>query len=203
MHAPSAVGARLRYRAREPMTKPITVASWLSERGAYRDLVAWCEPFGDDWAAAWSECPRGDWLLAIASSRDEEIDRGALVLAACACARLALDANDHPVARAAIERCEAWARGEGERAELESAAAALETAFEQALDPIEQTTLAAAISALATREQPREAPGAAGNAVQANVLATGECAFEPVVRYVHAQSAERVRSLVSLPASAP
>ncbi|MDQ3037839.1 MAG: hypothetical protein M3Y87_35925, partial [Myxococcota bacterium] len=62
------------------------------------------------------------------------------------------------------------------------------------------TTLAAAISALSSREQPHEAPGAAGNAVQANVLATGDCAFEPVVRYVHARGAELVRELLAPPA---
>lgn len=191
-----ASAAARRYRA-----AMITVASRLADHGAHRDLVAWCEPFGDDWSAAWSACPRGDWLLAIAASQ-QDVDRSSLVLAACACARLALDASDHEEASRALTTCEAWARGEGELASLERAASALELAFERSVDPVEQTTLAAAISALSSRVQPREAPGAAGNAVQANVLATGDCAFEPVVRYVHAKSAELVRSLVSLPASA-
>lgn len=192
-----ASAAARRYRA-----AMITVASCLADHGAYRDLVAWCEPFGDDWNAAWSACPRGDWLLAIAASQ-QDVDRRSLVLAACACARLALDAIDHEAAKAALDACEAWARGDGELASLERAASALGRAFDRSVDPVEQTTLAAAISALSSRDQPREAPSAAGNAVQANVLATGECAFEPVVRYVHARSAELVRALVTLPASAP
>jgi hypothetical protein len=172
-----------------------TLARELAARGAYRDLVAWCEPYGDDAPAAWAACPRGDWLLAIAASR-EDVERSQLVLAACACARLALDASDSREARDAIEAAEAWARGARDPEPLAVAAAALEAALERAVDPCEQAVLAAALCALASRDDAREAPGAAGNAVQANVLATGECAFEPVVRYVSARSAELVRELV-------
>lgn len=180
-----------------------TLARHLGERGAYHDLVAWAEAHGSDWDAAWRSCPRGDWLLAIAASIDD-VERPAIVLAACACARLALDASESAEARDALEAAEAWARGDADLGPVVRARAALEDALERAVDPAEQATLAAALCALSSQRDPREAPGAAGNAVQANVLATGDCAFEPVVRYVHARSAELVRELVavSLPASA-
>src|SRR5690349_17926772 len=39
-------------------------------------------------AKAWNECPRADWLLWFAARRG--VDKKKIVLAACACARLAL-----------------------------------------------------------------------------------------------------------------
>ena len=61
---------------------------------------------------AWERCERGDWLLWI--SAELGVDRRTIVLAACACARTALQyvppGEDRP--RLAIEMVEAWCRGE-------------------------------------------------------------------------------------------
>ena len=63
-------------------------------------------------AEAWSECPRGDWLLWLAGRLG--IDRRVLVAATCAVVRPALRyvpaGEDRP--RLAIEAAEAGARGE-------------------------------------------------------------------------------------------
>ncbi len=63
-------------------------------------------------AEAWEQCERGDWLLWLAAKAG--VDRKRLVMAACACARLALvhvpAGEQRP--RIAIETAEAWCRGE-------------------------------------------------------------------------------------------
>jgi hypothetical protein len=60
----------------------------------------------------WESCERADWLLWVAARAN--IDRNALVLAACACARTALKhvpkGEQRPLR--AIETAEAWTRGE-------------------------------------------------------------------------------------------
>ena len=63
-------------------------------------------------AEVWEQCERGDWLLWLAAKAG--VDRKRLVMAACACARLALvhvpPGEERP--RVAIETAEAWCRGE-------------------------------------------------------------------------------------------
>lgn len=63
-------------------------------------------------AEVWEQCERGDWLLWLAAKAG--VDRKRLVMAACACARLALvhvpSGEERP--RIAIETAESWCRGE-------------------------------------------------------------------------------------------
>ena len=66
-----------------------SLATRLGSLGAYRDLVAWCEPHGDDVTGALAACPRGDWVIAIAIA--EGAPHPDIVRAACACADLAAD----------------------------------------------------------------------------------------------------------------
>ena len=85
----------------------ITAREWIGTRTAKK---------------AWDECPRGDWLLWIASRGG--VDRKRVVLAACACARLALKfvKADENRPFKAIETAEAWTRGEATIGEVRSAA---------------------------------------------------------------------------------
>jgi hypothetical protein len=84
----------------------------LSKLGACSEAVEWSKKYKTA-ASAWRHCPRGDWMLWIAGRACGD-DRRKLVLAACACARLALrhvpKGEERP--RKAIETAEAWARGE-------------------------------------------------------------------------------------------
>ena len=89
--------------------------------------IAHLSPCGDalDWldsqssaAAAWRTCDRGDWMLWLLgrlASKPGSRSRKRLVLAACECARTALqyvpDGEARPLR--AISTAEAWARGEG------------------------------------------------------------------------------------------
>src|SRR3990167_4399803 len=80
------------------------------------DALAWAHTQPSA-AVAWRDCTRGDWMLWLVgqlSGPPESASRKALVLAACACARLALPhvpaSEERP--RIAIETAEQWARGE-------------------------------------------------------------------------------------------
>ena len=74
--------------------------------------------------AAWKACERSDWLFWYAGRLG--VARELVVLAACACARTALQyvpaGEDRP--RVAIETAEAWCRGEATLSQVRSARAA-------------------------------------------------------------------------------
>ena len=90
-------------------------------------------------AEAWEQSERGDWLLWLAAKAG--VDRRRLVMAACACARLALvhvpPGEERP--RVAIETAEAWCRGEAtieqvRKASRNADAAARASALKKAAD---------------------------------------------------------------------
>ena len=87
-----------------------SLVEFLKRNHACGESLEW---LGDrNLAQTWAECERGDWLLWLAAKAG--IDRKRLVMAACACARLALVhvriGEERP--RIAIETAEAWCRGE-------------------------------------------------------------------------------------------
>lgn len=78
-------------------------------------------------AAAWADCPRGDWMLwyaGILSGGSESAARKQLVLAACACARLALPSAQSPTVEVCLETVENWANGKASLGEVRKARAA-------------------------------------------------------------------------------
>src|SRR3990167_299174 len=84
---------------------------------ACRSAVEWARTQPDA-ATAWAVCERGDWMLWIAgycAGKPWSEERRPLVLAACACAELALslieDENDLAVATSAGQTAQAWAGG--------------------------------------------------------------------------------------------
>lgn len=93
------------------MKNKITPVSQLAEVGACFDAREWVRSSRvRSLESAWLKCERGDWLLWYAAKRG--VDRRTAVLAACACARLALPHAKSDLARICIETAEAWARGE-------------------------------------------------------------------------------------------
>ena len=85
---------------------------------ACSDAVEWARDY-NTLDGAWRACVRGDWMLWLAgrmAGPPGDDSRRPLVLAACACARIALPKWEarHPAdnrPRAAIETAEAWAHG--------------------------------------------------------------------------------------------
>jgi len=85
--------------------------------GACGEAVEWAARYQTE-QEAWDSCQRGDWLLWYAGRYAGEPGsqaRKRLVLAACACARVALPlvAEGETRPRVAIETAERWARGDG------------------------------------------------------------------------------------------
>jgi hypothetical protein len=137
----------------------------LAKLSACPEAVEWV---GDrTMAQAWAECERADWMLWLLAKLDGCYSPR-LRLAACACARTALqyvpDGEDRP--RLAIECAERFARGEATDAELRAAGAAAEAAAWAAGDAARAATEAAA-------EAAAWAAWAAGAAEAATWAATG------------------------------
>ena len=87
----------------------------LNDMNACDEAVEWVKAqteLGKTPSWMWKHCPRGDWMLWLVGKT--EVPREQIVMAACACARMALPfvtkGEDRP--RIAIETTEAWCRGE-------------------------------------------------------------------------------------------
>lgn len=112
---------------------------------------------------AWVTCKRGDGLLRLAAILG--VDLKIIVMAACACARLASvyvpKGEDRP--RQVIETGEAWCRGEVSLERVRSAAVAAFYAFEDCVE--DDDTAYAALAAYAAVRAAYDTPIAAANAV--------------------------------------
>jgi hypothetical protein len=132
-------------------TKQPTLAAILRKHGACYGAKDWAKAgdYGADLERAWNECPRGDYLLWIAAKIG--VDRKLVVLAACACARLALrhvkPGEDRPLK--AIETAEAWTRGEATIEQVQQAAAYAAAAAAYAAADADAAAYAAAAAAYA------------------------------------------------------
>jgi hypothetical protein len=98
------------YSANQKEESMISTKAILISLGACSEAVKWAGRKTPK--RAWETCKRGDWLLWFAAKVG--VDRKLVVLAACGCARTALNrvpkGEERP--RIAIETAEAWTRGE-------------------------------------------------------------------------------------------
>ncbi len=159
-----------------------TAAAWLAKAGAQRDVVAWAEPFGADWSLLWQTCPRGDWLLAIATRRGADPQR--ISLAARSVASLALD---H------VEGRERDALEAALRAPSAESADAIDARAAASSDPAHQAALSAV--ALAVRGVARDAAMVPMFIMQAAAMDAAECGMSAAVSYAQRRSAELVREV--------
>jgi len=171
---------------------------WLEEQGAHDDVVSWARPYADRWEEAWTECPRGDWLLAIAARAG--VSNRRIVKAACDCARFALDYLPEGELRpgAAIDAAAGWAESPEETAATGPKWSALEAqvgaVIDTAPDPAVAAAATAALACLRAVDAPEEAPLVVTSAVQAALLDVGDCAMMSAVAYAQSACAERVRA---------
>lgn len=175
-----------------------TLAAWLEHVGAHHDVVRWAEPFGQAWAAALAQCPRGDWLLGIGTKLDAP--HQAVVVAAVECARTCLDIvpDDEPLPAESLETVMGWTRGEADLEQVQASMAKLESADPP--DPAVAAAVAAALAACTSVVEPEHAPGAAANAAQATVFAVGDCAMMAALRHAQTTCADIVRAQLDFPA---
>ena len=131
---------------------PEDFRTWLAQRHACWEALEWLQE--RDAATAWSECPRGDWLLWWAAKVG--VERKVVVLAACACARLALPYVAAGELRPLkdIETAEAWYSGEASLGDVRAAYAADDAyAAAAASDAAYAAAYAAAHAADAARQK--------------------------------------------------
>jgi len=171
--------------------------AWLARAGAHNDFVEWARPFGTDVGALWQACPRGDWLLALATRL--RAPTRVLVVAACGCAQAALDhvPPEHAEVGDLLAELHAWADSAlpaltVER--IETMRGQLEAARDAATDPAHAEAVLAALAALETVGDPAYAASAAAFAAQATMVSAADCAMMEALRFAQHQSAETVRA---------
>ena len=127
----------------------------VAKMNACRDAVAWLATQPDT-ETAWRECKRGDWMLWLLGKQagaPGSDARRPLVLAACACARLALpyvrEGELRPLQ--AIETAERWARGEANAPSLDEVRKAAAAAYADAAAAAAADAAAAYADAYAER----------------------------------------------------
>lgn len=113
---------------------PVTYIDRIAALSACPPALEWLRAESyPDLATTWAACPRGDWMLWLAGrlvGPPGHSSRAPLVLAAAACAELALvhvPANEERPRRA-IEAARAWTRGEATLKEVRRAASAASSA---------------------------------------------------------------------------
>lgn len=187
---------------------------WLEGLGAQRDIVEFFAPYGSDFAQAYRDLPRGDWVLALASRLVD--DRGALVRAAAAVARVAEAELDRERADSAksteavasgksdalklIEAAEDWAglhrNGQAivERAdELEEQAEREDDGDDG--DPAVKASLLAACAAARSIADPESAPLAAAHVMEALLAMPSQSESDAMERVmeIHALTAKAAK----------
>ena len=138
-------------------------AALLNKLRACAEAQAWAK--GKSLSEAWATCERGDWMLWLAgrmAGKDGWPTRQQVVLAACACARTALDFVPKGELRPlrAIETAERWARGEASLQEVRADADAA-YAYAYAYDAAYAAAYAAYAAAYATAAAAADAAYAA------------------------------------------
>jgi hypothetical protein len=179
-----------------------SVHDWLGQQGAHNDFVEWARRFEGDVGALWQACPRGDWLLALASRLGAP--ERMLVLAACGCAKPALEhlPEEHTAVGECLEELRSWACSALPplpTEQIEAMRATLETARDAALDPAHAEAALAALAALETVGDPAFAASAAAFATQAAMVSAADCAMMEALRFAQHETAEAVRA--ALPAT--
>lgn len=180
---------------------------WLRAKGAQGDVVDGLRallaraPEADrGWRRLWEDCPRGDWLLGIAT-RLGAPDR-ALVAAAAACARTAAtpsEAAAEPLLREAfalVDLAERAASGAATLEEVRAATRALDEASTRAPSPVVDAAVRAALAVGMGTEDREVLSGAPACAAEAMMMATLDCGMPLVMGYAHAKCADAVRAAV-------
>lgn len=166
--------------------------AWLSAHEAQKDVIDGLARF-DDWASLWNECPRGDWLLGIATRMGAE--HTLLVRAAVACAKIA----DEPPSELAV--AEAWLEGKATADEVAAAAKQLDAA--PAHDPAHEAANRAAHATLLGIADRDVLASAAAAAVESIMLASIDCGLELAMRWAHDKCASAVRAALPWDVIAP
>ncbi len=169
-----------------------SVAERLQQLGSHSDLTTFAATFGEDWLAFFEQCPRADWLLAIAARLGAE--PRALVSAAISCSREALTYLAEPDAEleAALDAAAAWTRADGNTDACREHGARL-AARAGEHDAVVDSAVQAVVATLAAIEDTSAAAHAAACTTQTAVLAAGDCAMQSAMRFTQERCAGLAR----------
>lgn len=168
--------------------------AWLEENGAQRDVVDGLRESARDWSSLWRTCPRGDWLLGIATRIG--IDHVMLVRAAVGCARTGVDYYDGPEAKQLLAIAARFCEGAASADDVAAATRVLEGAVAKVSDPSADAAARAALAVgmgVADREVLASAPAFAA---EATIVATIDCGMELAMGWAHRACAEAVRAAI-------
>ena len=156
-------------------------SSILIRLGACQVAVEWAKT-QPSLSVAWAKCPRGDWMLWLASRacKPNSVEHRRVVLAACKCARLALKYVPKGEGRplAAIVIAEKWARGVAGVTIVDVRSAAADAALAAA------NAATAAVFAAYSAADATDAVYAAANAANADAEPKTQLATARAVRKV-------------------
>lgn len=180
-------------------------STWLEALGASRDVVAYAETIEGDATRFWAECPRGDWLLAIAirTRGADPARRTAILAAGAAIAALAVDylPDDDTHARAVL--ASARASCDGAAPPSRDDVDALERDAEDAPDAaVSFARRAIVVLARATHGDDADLEDVAivpALVSQAAAYDAGDCAMIAASSFVLRRSAELVRAAMPAP----
>jgi hypothetical protein len=169
--------------------------AWLEAHGAQRDVLDGLREHARDWRSLWRDCPRGDWLLGIATRLG--VDHVALVRAAIGCARTALDRYEGTEAETVLEIAARWCDGMASAEDVALTTRALEAAAAHVQDPSADAA-ARAVQAVGLGIADREVlVSAAAFAAEATIVATMECGLEMAMGWAHRACADAVRAAIA------
>jgi hypothetical protein len=177
------------------MAASASIRDRLVALGAHHDLSEWAARYGDDWATFYRECPRADWLLALAARLGAA--HTAIVRAAVGCTRFATAylLDEGAELEGALQAAESWAEGHADERKCAQQQAQLD-ALPPSTDPVVDAVRQAASAALEAVIRPEAASYAASCATSAAVLAAGDCAMDSALRFGQERCAELVRRVV-------
>lgn len=179
---------------------------WLAGRGAQRDVLDGLRDIAGDWQTLWTKCERGDWLLGIAIELG--VEHVALVRAATASARVALDHVEgdlRAASVAALDAADAWASAASEDDAARTAVAAalvadrtraLDEATKRAVDPASDAAMRAALAVGLGVADPDVLASAPAAAAEATIMATMDCGLAMAMRWAHDKCATAVRAAI-------
>lgn len=177
--------------------------AWLEANGAQRDVVDGLRECARDWGTLWRECPRGDWLLGIATRAG--VDHVALVRAAIGCARTAMDLLDGDgearaagaAARALLEVATSWANGVATKDEVAAAVRALEPLAGALKDPSADAAARSAQAVGMGVADPDVLVSSAAFAAEATIVSTIDCGLAMAMGWAHGKCADAVRAAIA------
>lgn len=167
-------------------------AAWLRTEGASNDLASWAESRALGWPEAWEQCPRADWLLALAGRAGTP--RTELLRAAAAVAALLEDDFADPELLGAVHRA---SDPHHEADALEALAASRTSTAPDVATSMAWGTVTLLVAARSDDEAAALVPMQVAQAAMASVL---DCAMHAVLAATHDKASAAVRRTIAVPA---